>query len=82
MCTVLSRQIRGFFKCLFLFCRISVCIKVEFLLEKCFAWLMILLKREKEICNIPLLANKYIWILFIIYGESLSVFHTCNGHGC
>jgi len=36
-------------------------------------------KDIKEICSTLFLANKYIWILFIIYGESLFMFCTCRG---
>lgn len=36
-------------------------------------------KGRKEICSTLFLANKYIRISFIIYGESLFIFRTCNG---
>lgn len=57
-----------------------MCIKVEFLHDKSFAWLTILLLRtEKELCSTLFLANKYVWILFITCGESLFIFRTCSG---
>lgn len=43
------------------------------------------LKVEKEKCSILFLANKYFWILFVIYGEyffNISHLQWKNGHGC
>lgn len=37
------------------------------------------LKVDKEKCSTPFLANKYLWILFVIYGEYFFIFPTCHG---